>query len=216
MPLQYLERLPKAPNSTRKAPLLVLLHGRAAWAKTIFTIEGLLDPRFHIVAFQAPFMSEKGGFEWFKPEEKVPSREIEDPEKFSQAETTLTAEIGAYIASHDLATSPLLLWGFSQGAAMSLLLGLRGTLKPKAVVPMAGFLPAPVKRWDTLSSESKYLLVHGTNDEVLPPASSLTVLKFLMQHGIRAEYHEYRGRHKMTLDSIAYINTWLRKEAGLD
>jgi phospholipase/carboxylesterase len=108
------------------------------------------------------------------------------------------------------------LWGFSQGAAMSLVLGLRGQVAPAGAVPMSGFLPSQVKAWDTFDTRSKYLLVHGTSDEVLPPASSLSALKFLMQHGIRAEYHEYRGRHKMSLDSIAYINNWLRKEAGLE
>jgi phospholipase/carboxylesterase len=161
-------------------------------------------------------MSERGGFEWFRPEEKQPSEQIENPERFSEAERLLSEEIPNFTSSHNLAGSPLMLWGFSQGAAMSLILALRGSLKPKAVVPMAGFLPSPVKRWESVDTSARYLLVHGTNDEVLPTASSLTALKFLLQHGIRAEYHEYRGRHKMTLDSIAYINTWLRKQAGLD
>jgi predicted esterase len=67
-----------------------------------------------------------------------------------------------------------------------------------------------------LDKHAKYLLVHGTNDEVLPTSSSLSALKFLLEHGLSAEYHEYRGRHKMTLDSIAYINNWLMKEAGLE
>jgi phospholipase/carboxylesterase len=230
VPLQYHERLPKAPlesgklpREQPKPPLLVLLHGRAAWAKTIFTIEGLLDPRFHIVAFQAPFMSEKGGFEWFKPEEKAAAATATtepggngEMGRFAEAEKLLTNEIAQYISQHMLDDRNVFLWGFSQGAGMSLILGLRGILKPKGVVPMAGFLPAPVKAWNAFDTHSKYLLVHGTNDEVLPTSSSLSALKFLLTHGIRAEYHEYRGRHKMTLDSIAYINNWLRKEAGID
>lgn len=214
--LTYLERLPKEQSSGGKAPIIVLLHGRAAEAKTIFSIEGLLDPRFHIVAFQAPFASEKGAFEWFRPEEEVPTRELWEGNRFSAAEQILTEQVLGYLAKANVDASKLFLWGFSQGAAMSLILGLRGTLKPKGVVPMSGFLPSPVKKWEALDRHAKYLLVHGTNDEVLPPASSLSALRFLLEHGIRAEYHEYRGRHKMTLDSIAYINHWLCKEAGID
>lgn len=214
MQLEYLERLPKTPTGTAAAPLIVLLHGRAAWAKTIFSIEGLLDPRFHVVAFQAPLVSEKGGFEWFRPEETLP--EVERATRFVHAEDLLTEAIPQYCKRHGIDRSRMFLWGFSQGAAMSLVLGLRGRLNPAGAVPMSGFLPSQVKAWEQFDTKSKYLFVHGTNDEVLPPASSLSALKFLMQHGIRAEYHEYRGRHKMSLDSIAYINNWLRNEARLD
>ena len=220
MPLHYLERPPKGPTpgvgAPATPPLLVLLHGRAAEAKTIFSIEGLLDPRFHIVAFQAPFTSELGGFEWFRPEEKEQRRELWQGDRFSDAEKQLTESIPDYVSRSGVDPSRIFLWGFSQGAAMSLILGLRGVLRPLGVVPMAGFLPSPIKQWPTLDKHAKYLLVHGTNDEVLPTSSSLSALKFLLEHGLSAEYHEYRGRHKMTLDSIAYINNWLMKEAGLE
>jgi phospholipase/carboxylesterase len=214
--LQYLERLPKEPTENGKPPLVILLHGRAAEAKTIFSIEGLLDPRFHIVAFQAPFESALGAYEWFRPEEKEQRRELWEGDRFSAAEQQLTQDIPFYLSQAEVDPTKLFLWGFSQGAAMSLILGLRGVIKPKGVVPMAGFLPSPIKRWESVDRHAKYLLVHGTNDEVLPTASSLSALKFLLEHGVRAEYHEYRGRHKMTLDSIAYINNWLRNESGLD
>src|SRR5450755_3487187 len=60
--LTYLERIPREP-SNGNAPVLVLLHGRKAHAKTIFSIEGLLDPRLHVFALQAPYPIDDG-FQW--------------------------------------------------------------------------------------------------------------------------------------------------------
>ena len=76
---------------------------------------------------------------------------------------------------------------------------------------MAGFLPSPIERWHMWSNTSRYLLVHGDRDEVLPVESSLKAKHFLESKGIAAEYYEYHGRHKMSLESIAYINNWINR-----
>ena len=212
--LPFLERLPRD-TSLGKPPLLVLLHGRAAEAKTIFSIEGLLDPRLHVLSIRAPYESELGGFEWFHPGTDETREEIKDAKRFDESEGILTKIIQSHITRLGMESNDLFLWGFSQGAAMSLILGLRGKLKPKGVVPMSGFLPTPVKRWKEWSTESKYLIAHGTNDEVLSADSSLAAKSFLESKGIEVEYHEFKGRHKMTLDSIAYINNWIKKIAKL-
>jgi phospholipase/carboxylesterase len=212
--LPFLERKPRI-ESISDRPLLILLHGRAAEAKTIFSIEGLLDPRFHVVAIRGTYESELGGYEWFRPEASVRSDEIHDAVRFEESERLLTADIARHVKVHSADPSKLFFWGFSQGAAMSLILGLRGVLRPSGVVPMAGFLPSPVKRWERWDTSAKYLFVHGTNDEVLPPETSLKGMEFLQSIGAQCEYHEYRGRHKMTLDSIGYVNQWLGTHAGL-
>ena len=212
--LHYLERPPRE-ASLAKPPLIVLLHGRAANASTIFSIEGLLDPRFHVIAIRGAYQSEKGGYEWFHPDSAVQSDEIADAERFEESEQLLTADIQEHLTRVAIDPENLFLWGFSQGAAMALILGLRGNVKPKGVVPMAGFIPSPVKKWGHWDAHAEYLFVHGTNDEVLPPQTSLDAKSFLESKGIRAEYHKYSGRHKMSLDSIAYVNDWIKRLANL-
>jgi phospholipase/carboxylesterase len=207
--LTYLEREPREKTTTR--PLIVLLHGRAAYAKTIFTIEGLIDPRFHVIALQAPFVCDKGGFEWFKPNEEGRSDEITEASRFQESESILTKEIHTARAERDLEKSPLVLLGFSQGAAMSFLLSLRGTLPVTAAVPMSGFLPQPVKTWESLATSTKFLITHGSEDEVLPPSTSINAKDHLISRGISAEYYQYRGRHKMSLSCLHYVNDWLKQ-----
>jgi phospholipase/carboxylesterase len=205
--LPFLERTPREPHSG-PAPLLILLHGRGAEAKTIFSIEGLLDPRLHIIAIRGTYESAIGGYEWFWDPE-VRNVEIQDADRFTESENLLTENIQHHITRTQTDPQNLFLWGFSQGAAMSLILGLRGHVKPKGVVPMAGFLPTPVTKWETWETHSKYLLAHGTNDEVLPTDTSKRAKDFLTSKGIAAEYYEFKGRHKMTMDAIGYVNKWI-------
>ena len=211
--LPFLERLPRQPLA-KPAPLLVLLHGRGAEAKTIFSIEGLLDPRLHVVSIRGTYPSAIGGFEWFWDPE-VRNVEIQDADRFTESEEMLTKNIEQHIERTGTDRQNLFLWGFSQGAAMANILGLRGIVKPKGVVPMSGFLPTPVYHWEKWDTHSKFLVAHGTNDEVLPVDTSKRAQEFLSSKGIVAEYYEFKGRHKMTMDSIAYVNDWIKPLAGL-
>jgi phospholipase/carboxylesterase len=208
--LLFLERQPREASELK--PLMIMLHGRANYAKTIFTIEGLLDPRFTVLAIQAPFVSDKGGFEWFKPNEAGRSDEISDASRFQESEDRLTEQIERMRTERGLQDSPLYLLGFSQGAAMCILLGLRGMLGARRVVPMSGFLPQPVKSWPTLDPKAKYMITHGTEDEVLPPEVSIRAKDYLVSRGIDAQYYEYRGRHKMSLSCLHHVNAWLKED----
>lgn len=203
--LEFLERAPRVPSED--ATLVFLIHGRAAEAKTIFSIEGLLDPTFHVIAISAPFKSALGGLEWFKPPEPIPG-EVHDAQQFEEAEQLLTGDVEKHITR--VAAKKLVLWGFSQGAAMAVILGLRGRIKPQGVIPMCGFLPTGVKTWTEWDVTPKFLVYHATEDEVLPTQRSKDLVEFIRSKGGDAEYDEYKGRHKMTLDSIRRVNEWIK------
>jgi phospholipase/carboxylesterase len=211
--LPYLERTPRN-LSAKNPPVVVLLHGRGAEAKTIFSVEGLLDPRFHVIAIRGTYPSSIGGYEWFHPEDETHSEEIDDAKRFDEVEKILTNDLQLHVERLRAQQAPLFLWGFSQGAAMALIVGLRGKVKTTGLVPMSGFLPSPVKRWRQWDTTTRILLTHGSNDEVLPAETSKKALAFLESKGITAEYYEYKGRHKMSLESIAYINHWIQLLAG--
>jgi phospholipase/carboxylesterase len=205
--LPFLERPPRT-QSGAAAPLVILLHGRGAEAKTIFSVEGLLDPSYQVLAFTGLYDSAIDGKEWFHPREDIPG-EITDAKQFDESERVLTENVEGHISRLGADRSKLFLWGFSQGAAMALILGLRGIVKPRGVIAMSGFLPTPVKRWKKFDTSSQYLLPHGSEDEVLAAESSKSAKSFLESKGIDAEYYEYKGRHKMSMESIAYVNNWI-------
>jgi len=217
--LIYLERTPR--TRAERTPTVVLLHGRASYAKTIFSIEGLLDARNHVFALQAPFPSARGGFEWFVPKKNEEGVEGDEAllskrlEEMAKSEEFATATIKELIASRGLDPELLFLIGFSQGAAMTYLLSLRGKLHVRGAVPMSGFLPDEVRQWPEVSTTTEFVVAHGDHDEVLPESSSISAHEFLLSKGIKSEYKVYKGRHKMSLDIVRYVNSWILKQAGL-
>ncbi len=209
-PLPYLERKPKSISDS--APLLILLHGRAAKAETIFSVEGLLDPNFHIISIRATYPSPKGEFEWFLPYDYEHPLESFTDKHFKESENILTDMIKRLLHDLNIGQDRLFLMGFSQGAAMCYLLSLRGTIAPKGVIAMSGFFPRPIMKWESLSVSSRYLITHGTEDEVLPASESIFARKFLDSRGISCEYYSYKGRHKMTIPLLKHTNIWIDQQ----
>ncbi len=210
--LPYLERLPG--EQSESPPFLLMLHGRAANAETIFSVEGLLDPKFHIVSVCAPYPSPKGEFEWFLPYDYDHPLESFSEEHFKDSEKILTEMMLQLLEEKNVYPERLFLMGFSQGAAMCYILSLRGNIKPKGVIAMSGFFPRPIETWGSLNTDPQFLITHGSNDEVLPASESIFAHNFLTSKGISSEYYEYKGRHKMTIPLLNHTNAWIKQQAG--
>jgi phospholipase/carboxylesterase len=164
-PLPYLERMPKSASDL--APLLIMLHGRAAKAETIFSVQGLLDPDFHIISIRGTYPSPKGEYEWFLPYDYDHPLESFSEKHFSESEKILTEMIVQLLTEKKIGEDRLFLMGFSQGAAMCYLLSLRGKIKPKGVLAMSGFFPRPILKWKSLATSSHKMtipLLKHTND----------------------------------------------------
>ena len=206
-PLPFLERKPK--TSDRPSALLIMLHGRAAKAETIFSVEGLLDPGFHIISIRGTYPSPKGEFEWFLPYDYEHPLESFGEVQFKDSENILTEMILRIMEDTGTNKEKLFLMGFSQGAAMCYILSLRGKIKPRGVIPMSGFFPRPIIKWESLDTSAQYLVTHGTEDEVLPASESIFAHEFLTSKGISSEYYAYKGRHKMTIPLLKHTSTWI-------
>jgi len=86
-----------------------------------------------------------------------------------------------------LAPDAYALAGYSQGAMTVLFAGLRRTVAPRAIVGIAGALIAP----DTLAAEVRnkapVMLLHGTDDTVVPLSSSRRAAQILTENGVPVE-----------------------------
>ena len=210
-PLPFLERLPRIQSES--PPLVIMLHGRDAKAETIFSVEGMLDPKLHIISIQATYKSSDGKFEWFLPYDYEHPLQSFSEEHFKDSEKILTNMISDLLKEKNIGDNNLYLLGFSQGAAMSYILSLRGKIKPKGVIAMSGFFPRPIEKWISINTQPQFLITHGSNDEVLPTTKSIFAHTFLDAKGISSEYYEYKGRHKMTPSLLEHINIWIRSHA---
>jgi phospholipase/carboxylesterase len=205
--LPYLERLPRKPSA--HSPVIIMLHGRAAKAETIFSVEGFLDPSFHIISIRGTYESPKGDYEWFLPYDYDHPLESFSEDHFSASEEILTNMILQLLQTKKISEKQVFLLGFSQGAAMSYILSLRGNIKPRGVIAMSGFFPRPIMQWKSFNSSPKFLITHGTQDETLPASESIFADEFLSSKGISSEYYEYKGRHKMTPVVLDRVNNWI-------
>lgn len=110
------------------------------------------------------------------------------------------------------------LLGFSQGAVMSLDVGLRYSKKIGALIAMSGFLAMPEKlnQEKSLASMSvPILLAHGTEDEVVSVDGSREAQKILLEEGYAAELEEYEMGHQIVPEEITRIREYLQSHIGL-
>jgi phospholipase/carboxylesterase len=110
-------------------------------------------------------------------------------------------------------SSPLVVMGFSQGGVMSLESGLNYKGKLLGIVSMSGYLPDP---WATLKKaeapfETPILLVHGTEDPVVPVEGSRKVKDELVKAGYQPVLREFPMPHTITEDSLLVVADFLKK-----
>jgi phospholipase/carboxylesterase len=102
--------------------------------------------------------------------------------------------------------------GFSQGSIMASGLALRFPEQYRMVVMMSGrTLPEFVSRAAPGASKGcqNWLVVHGTEDNVLPVTHARATQKTLSGLGITADYHEFPMGHTITEASFDLVTHWL-------
>lgn len=122
----------------------------------------------------------------------------------------LEAEMAAGIAS-----TKLVLAGFSQGCAMALHTGLRFHQPLAGIIGLSGYLPVET----TLAGEAHaenlktpILMVHGSQDPVVPHALGKGSRELLVAQGYAVQWLEYPMQHQVCLEEIEAIGDFLRKQ----
>lgn len=107
--------------------------------------------------------------------------------------------------------NPILLAGFSQGAAMALHVGLRNQSKVTGILMMSGYLlessehPAP-----TPEQSPPIAIFHGQDDDVVPLEAAETTLSILKSTGYKPSYKTYPGLpHSVSQEEVQDVFNWL-------
>ena len=113
-----------------------------------------------------------------------------------------------------LAASRIVLMGFSQGCAMTLLTGLRYPQRLAGLVGLSGYLPlagSTAAEAAAANRDVPIFLAHGTQDPVLVPERGSRSRDELLALGYPVEWHEYPMPHSVSPEEIADLNRWLLK-----
>ncbi len=116
-----------------------------------------------------------------------------------------------------IAAHRIVLAGFSQGCAMTLLTGLRYPERLAGLAGMSGYLPLADRTAAERSEANRAVpifLAHGSEDEIVAPARGRASRDALAALGHAVEWHEYPMEHSVCPEEIGALNQWLLRVLG--
>jgi phospholipase/carboxylesterase len=169
--------------------LVILLHGLGAngddliglapyWAPLLPDAE-FLSPNAPFPCDMAPY-----GYQWLSARDASPEARLSGARA---AATILDGFIDDELKKRDLTEAQLALVGFSQGTMMSLFVGPRRERQLAGIVGFSGRLIAPALLKGEIRSRPPILLVHGTDDAMVPFDSMAEAETALIDAGITVE-----------------------------
>jgi len=108
--------------------------------------------------------------------------------------------------------SRIVLMGFSQGCAMTLLAGLRAPQRLAGLVALSGYLPLPATTAAERSAANAGLPVfmgHGEEDEIVALERGEAARDALLALGHPVEWHTYPMGHSVCPEEVGELNRWL-------
>ncbi|CAN5706242.1 alpha/beta hydrolase [soil metagenome] len=111
-------------------------------------------------------------------------------------------------------SSRIVIAGFSQGCAMTLMTGLRHGERLAGLACLSGYLPlaatTELERHQA-NAHVPIFMAHGSSDPVIPIARAVASRDTLLSLGHDVEWHEYRMPHSVCEQEIGDLNRWLLK-----
>lgn len=102
----------------------------------------------------------------------------------------------------------IVLAGFSQGCAMTLMTGLRYPRRLAGLLGLSGYLPLadrlPAERHEA-NNDVPILLAHGSQDPVVPMARALAARDQLLGLGYQVAWRDYPMPHSVCMEELADV-----------
>ncbi len=110
--------------------------------------------------------------------------------------------------------SRIVLMGFSQGCAMTLMAGLRHKERLAGLVGLSGYLPLAghtAGERSAANADVPIFLAHGRDDPMIGIDRALASRDALRVLGYTVQWHDYAMPHSVCMDEIADLNRWLHR-----
>jgi phospholipase/carboxylesterase len=203
--------------------MVIFLHGYGADGNDLLGLAEPLKPHLPNTVFLAPNAPERCGmnpmgYQWFPIPWIDGSSEEAAAEGMARAVDDLNAFLDRVMVEEDMIAEQVALVGFSQGTMMSLHVAPRRDEAFAAVVGFSGRLMAPETLADEVVVRPPILLIHGDQDDVVPPSSLPEAAEALQNAGWTEVYaHVMKGTaHGIAPDGLSVALAFLRQRFGLD
>jgi phospholipase/carboxylesterase len=205
-PMIYDIRHPKSVVPGKKYPALFLMHGIGSNEQNMLSMVDGLEEDFFVFSVRG-HLTQGMGFAYFTIEGYgKPHREV-----FDEGINQLTNFIDYASEKYPLDVNQLYVLGFSQGAIVSMTLGVTLGNKIKGVVALSGYIPQFVKE-DYPNNPGKNLSVfisHGEYDQVLPYQWGKENVDYLNNLGIPVTFKTYPEGHTVSEENLQDFRSWI-------
>lgn len=198
-------RVVRGENAER---LLLLMHGIGSNENDLAGLAPVIDPNgdYVTVCPRAPY-AYGPGFSWYRMEQP----DLSAPTMASSLDA-VDEVIESACAEYGMERSEMVVGGFSQGGAMSLVHTFRESDKqrPAGVLVMSGFIPSDgAVSLDWSGDLPPVLMQHGTHDPMVPLERAKYTLNVLEDHEVPVIFREYPMQHNVTQESARDAEDWL-------
>ncbi|KJZ25036.1 MULTISPECIES: alpha/beta hydrolase [Rhodobacterales] len=212
----------KEPLSGDTRSAVVFLHGYGANGADLLGLADPLAEHLPDTLFVAPDAPEACagapmGFQWFPIPWIDGSSEEESMRGMMAAVDDLNAFLDAFMVDEDLLPEQVVLLGFSQGTMMALHVAPRREDPVAGIVAFSGRLLSPDTFSDEVVSRMPVLLVHGDEDDVVPPQSLPQAAEALQEAGFQDVFaHVMKGTgHGIAPDGLSVALAFMRDKLSL-
>lgn len=215
-------------TAPRPTAAIIVLHGLGADGNDFVPIAQELDlgtiGAVRFVFPHAPIrpVTVNGGYEmraWYDiyGAELTPGGQKKEDEAGLRASQRAVEEVIAAQVASGIQASRIVLAGFSQGCAMTLMTGLRHADKLAGLVGLSGYLPLAgltAAERSPANAATPIFLVHGRQDSVIALARATDSRDALIALGYEVEWHDYPMAHSVCAQEVADWNAWLLRVLG--
>ncbi len=209
----------RGPSSGHRASsAVVFVHGYGADGADLLGLADPLGPHLPDTVFFAPNAPEPCaanpmGYQWFPIPWLDGSSEAQALDGLARAAADLDAFLDGVLEEERLAPEALALVGFSQGTMMSLQVAPRRAAPLAGLVGFSGRLMQPERLEAETVSRLPVLLIHGDQDEVVPPACLPEATDALVAAGFETYSHVSEGTgHGIAHDGLSLALSFLREK----
>ena len=163
-----------------------------------------LDGRLHVIMPNAPV--DNGKRSWYPLPSTLNGSVVEDDEGIMNSKKIIAEALHNHIDIN----KRLFLGGFSQGAALSLSMGLNNDMESDGIIAISGYVPSASKI--NIVDHSKDIYVaHGKNDTTISIETHEKSIRFLEKNNLSyTEYLDDCG-HTISKAMIGSLSEWMYK-----
>ena len=202
---------------------IVVLHGLGADGRDFVPVAQPMDlstigpVRFVFPSAPVRPVTINGGYEmraWydifsFSTDPAEPRKEDEAGLRESQA---IVMQLVEREVQRGVPAHRVVLMGFSQGCAMTLLAGLRAPQRLAGLVALSGYLPLAATTAAQASEANRgvpVFMAHGDADDIVVLARGEAARDALAALGYPVDWHSYSMGHEVCMEEVADLNAWL-------